>query len=182
MWTVARGALGDSGGRWLPVRRPSAYLAEVFQMLARNRGIALGAPVFSESAPANARVLVEHASDPLEDILRGMMRWSTNLTAEVVGLAATQAGGVRPATPGRERGRNERLDARAPRRAAGAVRGSFGPWRRQPHPAPRHDPRAGRGRAEFGMLRGLMRDIPILDVTGAPIPTTRSRSWPRPAR
>jgi hypothetical protein len=41
---------------------------------------------------------VEHVSAPLEDILRGMMRWSTNLTAEVVGLSATQAGGVRPVT------------------------------------------------------------------------------------
>jgi hypothetical protein len=75
-------------------------------------GIALGTPVFSESAPPDARILVEHASPPLEVILRGMMRWSTNLTAEVVGLSATQAGGVRPDDPGGERGRNGGVDAR----------------------------------------------------------------------
>jgi serine-type D-Ala-D-Ala carboxypeptidase/endopeptidase (penicillin-binding protein 4) len=95
-WTVARSALGNGGGRWLPVRRPPDYLAEVFQTLARERGVALGTPVISESAPPDARVIVEHASPPLEDILRGMMRWSTNLTAEVVGLSATQAGGSVP--------------------------------------------------------------------------------------
>jgi D-alanyl-D-alanine carboxypeptidase/D-alanyl-D-alanine-endopeptidase (penicillin-binding protein 4) len=169
MWTVARGALGDSGGRWLPVRRPSAYLAEVFQILARNRGIALGAPVFSESAPANARVLVEHASDPLEDILRGMLRWSTNLTAEVVGLAATQAGGVRPATLA-ESGAEmsawmaERLGARQARFVDHSGLGVDS--RIRPHDMTRALVAAGPN----SMLRGLMRDIPILDVTGAPIP------------
>jgi D-alanyl-D-alanine carboxypeptidase/D-alanyl-D-alanine-endopeptidase (penicillin-binding protein 4) len=110
-WTVARSALGNGGGRWLPVRRPPAYLAEVFGMQARVHGITLDAPVFSESAPPDARVLVEHESAPLEVILRGMMRWSTNLTAEVVGLSATQAGGVRPDDAGGERGRNVGLDA-----------------------------------------------------------------------
>jgi serine-type D-Ala-D-Ala carboxypeptidase/endopeptidase (penicillin-binding protein 4) len=35
-WTVARGALGDGGSRWLPVRRPSDYAAEVFRTLARS--------------------------------------------------------------------------------------------------------------------------------------------------
>jgi D-alanyl-D-alanine carboxypeptidase len=42
------------------VRRPPAYVAEVFQMQARAQGLALGAPVFSESAPPEAQVLVEH--------------------------------------------------------------------------------------------------------------------------
>jgi D-alanyl-D-alanine carboxypeptidase/D-alanyl-D-alanine-endopeptidase (penicillin-binding protein 4) len=97
-WTVARSALAmavDVGCRCaarLPTwRRCSRCRPAV-------HGIALGTPVFSESAPPNARILVEHASPTLEVILRGMMRWSTNLTAEVVGLSATQAGGVRPAT------------------------------------------------------------------------------------
>ena len=36
-WTVARGALGQSGARWLPVRKPGRYAAEVFQVLARGR-------------------------------------------------------------------------------------------------------------------------------------------------
>jgi hypothetical protein len=44
-----RSALGNGGGRWLPVRRPPAYLAEVFQMLARVHGITLDAPVFPKA-------------------------------------------------------------------------------------------------------------------------------------
>jgi D-alanyl-D-alanine carboxypeptidase/D-alanyl-D-alanine-endopeptidase (penicillin-binding protein 4) len=168
-WTVARGALGEGGGRWLPVRRPPAYLAEVFQILARNRGIALGAPVFSESAPPTARVLVEHASEPLEEILRGMMRWSTNLTAEVVGLAATQAGGVRPeslAESGQEMSAwmAERLGARQARFVDHSGLGADS--RVRPHDMTRALVAAGPN----SMLRGLMRDIPILDVTGAPVP------------
>lgn len=95
-WTVARGALGESGARWLPVRRPAAYMAEVFKTLMVERGVRLPPPDFARTAPDTALVLVEHNSEPLDDILRGMMRWSTNLTAEVMGLMATQAGGVQP--------------------------------------------------------------------------------------
>ena len=40
-WTVARAALGSGGARWLPVRRPDLYAAEVFQTLARTHGIVL---------------------------------------------------------------------------------------------------------------------------------------------
>jgi len=95
-WTVARGALGDEGARWLPVRRPAAYVAEVFETLARSNGLTFQSVELAEEAPDSATVLVEHVSAPLEDILRDMMRWSTNLTAEVIGLMSTQAGGVRP--------------------------------------------------------------------------------------
>jgi D-alanyl-D-alanine carboxypeptidase/D-alanyl-D-alanine-endopeptidase (penicillin-binding protein 4) len=167
-WTVARAALGDGGGRWLPVRRPSDYAAEVFRLIARERGIALGTPVLSESAPATARVLVEHASPPLDEILRGMMRWSTNLTAEVVGLTATQAGGVRPTTlaeSGAEMSAwmRERLGARQARFIdhSGLGVGS----RIRPHDMTSALVAAGPN----GMLRGLMRDIAMLDANGAPI-------------
>ncbi|WP_338014549.1 D-alanyl-D-alanine carboxypeptidase/D-alanyl-D-alanine endopeptidase [Rhodophyticola sp. CCM32] len=94
-WTVARGALGNGGSRWLPVRRPPLYAAEVFQVLARSNGIVLEGPG-QGALPAGASVLVENVSDPLEDILRGMMRWSTNITAETVGLSASIAGGAAP--------------------------------------------------------------------------------------
>lgn len=96
VWTVARGALGNAGSRWLPVRRPAAYMAEVFATLMSGLGVSLPAPSYAASAPETALVLAEHSSDTLEEILRGMMRWSTNLTAEVVGLMATQAGDVSP--------------------------------------------------------------------------------------
>ncbi len=95
-WTVARGALGNAGSRWLPVRRPAAYMAEVFATLMSGLNVTLPDPDYADTAPDTALVLVEHPSEPLQEILRGMMRWSTNLTAEVVGLLATQEGNVRP--------------------------------------------------------------------------------------
>jgi len=96
-WTVARSALGNGGSRWLPVRRPAAYMAEVFDSLARSAGLRFNTVELADTAPARMSVLVERTSEPLRDILRGMMRFSTNLTAEVSGLLATQAGGVDPA-------------------------------------------------------------------------------------
>jgi D-alanyl-D-alanine carboxypeptidase/D-alanyl-D-alanine-endopeptidase (penicillin-binding protein 4) len=166
-WTVARSALGNGGGRWLPVRRPPAYLAEVFQMQARSPGARAGHAGGFGKRTARARILVEHASPPLEDILRGMMRWSTNLTAEVVGLSATQAGGVRPDDPGRERGRNGGMDARplGARQARFVDHSGLGVASRSAS----HDmTRALVAAGPDGLLRGLMRDIPVLDDDGKP--------------
>ena len=88
-WTVARGALGSGGSRWLPVRRPEAYAAEVFGHFARARGLTLRHAGAAEAMPAGT-VLVRHASPPLTEILRGMLKYSNNLTAELVGMAATR--------------------------------------------------------------------------------------------
>jgi D-alanyl-D-alanine carboxypeptidase/D-alanyl-D-alanine-endopeptidase (penicillin-binding protein 4) len=88
-WTVARGALGNGGARWLPVRRPALYAGEVFATLAGAQGIRLRRPKVSRTL-TDATTLVTQQSDPLIDILQGMLRYSTNITAEMVGLAATQ--------------------------------------------------------------------------------------------
>ena len=89
-WTVARSALGNRGARWLPVRQPELYAGEVFATFARSQGITVGTPEVSKSAPSGT-ALVTHQSEPLSDILREMLRYSTNLTAEMVGLAASAA-------------------------------------------------------------------------------------------
>lgn len=94
-WTVARGALGGSGARWLPVRKPGLYAGEVFQTLAGSHGIRLGAPDLVSVVP-RGDVLVRHQSADLRSILRDMLKWSTNLTAEMVGMAATTAYSGRP--------------------------------------------------------------------------------------
>ena len=96
-WTVAKGALGREGARWLPVRQPHSYCAEVFQTLARSHGIALkrGDDL---TAPIEGQVLAEHVSSDMATLLKGMLKYSTNLTAEAVGLAATGAGGKEYAT------------------------------------------------------------------------------------
>jgi D-alanyl-D-alanine carboxypeptidase/D-alanyl-D-alanine-endopeptidase (penicillin-binding protein 4) len=94
-WTVARGALGNGGSRRLPVRKPGLYAGEVFQTLAGANGIRLGKPQMIDTVPLGD-VLVRHQSPDLRRILRDMLKWSTNLTAEMVGLAATAARGTQP--------------------------------------------------------------------------------------
>ncbi|SIO54333.1 D-alanyl-D-alanine carboxypeptidase / D-alanyl-D-alanine-endopeptidase (penicillin-binding protein 4) [Rhodovulum sp. ES.010] len=96
-WTVAQGALGKGGARWLPVRRPALYCAEVFETLASAAGIALPGAEEVAAIPGGT-ALAEHRSAPLRDILRGMLKYSTNMTAEAVGLASTIARGGQPAT------------------------------------------------------------------------------------
>jgi len=94
-WTVASGALGKVGARWLPVREPEIYAGEVFRTLARAHGIALKAPKKTQNPPRGA-VLARKNSPALKDILKGMLKYSTNLTAEMVGMAASQARGAQP--------------------------------------------------------------------------------------
>jgi D-alanyl-D-alanine carboxypeptidase/D-alanyl-D-alanine-endopeptidase (penicillin-binding protein 4) len=87
-WTVARAALGNAGSRWLPVRRPEAYTAEVFASFARSHGIVLNYAGAAGSAPRGT-VLAAHKSEPLRDVLRDMLKFSNNLTAEIVGMTAS---------------------------------------------------------------------------------------------
>ena len=94
-WTVARGALGGSGARWLPVRKPGLYTGEVFQTLVGSFGIRLSAPKVIESLPVGEVVVTNQSAD-LRSILRDMLKWSTNVTAEMMGLAATIARGGKP--------------------------------------------------------------------------------------
>ncbi len=94
-WTVAKAALGKGGARWLPVRKPALYAGDVFRTLARVNGIVLGR-VQVTSEPPKGAVLVRHQSKQLSSILKGMLKYSTNLTAEMVGMAATKARGVQP--------------------------------------------------------------------------------------
>lgn len=90
-WTVAEQALGKGGSRWLPVRHPAAYTAEVFQTLCAAHGITLKPARTIATLPDAAQTIVQHQSDPLPDLLRGMLKFSTNLTAEAIGLAASRA-------------------------------------------------------------------------------------------
>lgn len=87
-WSVARSALGNNGSRWLPVRKPALYAGDVFRTLARSQGIVLQSAQRITALPVG-RELARHDSIPLTQILRDMLKYSTNLTAEVVGLAAS---------------------------------------------------------------------------------------------
>lgn len=92
-WTVASAALGKGGSRWLPVRLPGLYSAEVFRTLARAQGIALPEPQAAAALPAGDE-LARAESEALPELLRAMLRFSTNITAECAGLASSGAAGV----------------------------------------------------------------------------------------
>lgn len=90
-WTVASAALGKGGSRWLPVRQPGAYAGDVFRTLARAQGIDLGAPEVVR-VQVGGTVLAEVSSETLPPMLEDMLKYSTNLTAEVIGLTASGRG------------------------------------------------------------------------------------------
>lgn len=94
-WTVAKSALGKDGARWLPVRKPGEYAGDVFRTLARSHGLVLPAAKTTTVRP-QGRLLVQHHSDPLPVILKAMLKYSNNLTAEMTGMTATVRRGVKP--------------------------------------------------------------------------------------
>ena len=87
-WTVASAALGKGGSRWLPVRQPAAYVAEVFRVLARAQGVDLPKGEVAPALPAGAEI-GRAESEPLTEVLRDMLKFSTNITAECCGLTSS---------------------------------------------------------------------------------------------
>lgn len=89
-WTVASAALGKGGTRWLPTRLPGLYAADVFRSLAKAQGIALPEGQPAGAAPQGDEIARVESKD-IPEVLREMLRFSTNLTAECAGLAASGA-------------------------------------------------------------------------------------------
>lgn len=87
-WSVARGALGNGGSRWLPVRNSEAYAGDVFRTVARSQGVLVPQAEVTRQRPSGS-IVAQHTSPPLSVIVRDMLKFSTNVTAEAVGLAAT---------------------------------------------------------------------------------------------
>ncbi|MAW08169.1 MAG: D-alanyl-D-alanine carboxypeptidase/D-alanyl-D-alanine-endopeptidase [Halobacteriovoraceae bacterium] len=94
-WTVASGALGKGGSRWLPVRNPALYVGDVFQTLSRAHGIALPNPKVIAALPAGTVIAQVHSA-PLPSLLKAMLKYSNNLMAEMIGMTASLARGPRP--------------------------------------------------------------------------------------
>ena len=89
IWHVARSALGKEGGRWLPVRNPELYSGQVFQKLALDAGIELPNPKVIYNQP-KGDILVSHKSEILSDMTKDMLKHSTNITAELLGITASK--------------------------------------------------------------------------------------------
>ncbi|MFQ5624214.1 MAG: D-alanyl-D-alanine carboxypeptidase/D-alanyl-D-alanine-endopeptidase [Paracoccaceae bacterium] len=92
-WSVARGMLGRKGGRWLPVREPGDYVGEVFRTLAAARNVRLPAHRAATVVP-RGETAAEYTSIELSRVLKSMLHFSTNMTAEAVGMASSAARGA----------------------------------------------------------------------------------------
>ena len=88
-WSVARSALGKEGGRWLPVRNPELYSGQVFQKLALDLGINLPSPNIIFNKPSGY-ILASHKSEILSEMTTSMLKYSTNITAELLGITASK--------------------------------------------------------------------------------------------
>ena len=96
-WTVARRQLGSEGARWLPVRNPDLYAGDVLRTMLRANGVV--APEARRGAAAG-QVIGRVRGAPLDRLARAMLRFSTNITAEALGLAATTRRAGRPRSLG----------------------------------------------------------------------------------
>lgn len=166
-WTVARPALGNSGSRWLPVRHPDLYAGQVFQVLASAHGIALPVPRVSALAPPQG-ALVNHQSADLAVILKDMLKYSTNMTAEVVGLTASRARGVAAGSPAASAtAMNIWLAQHLGLTSAKFVdhSGLGGDTRITPSDLVR----ALSSPVGKGALRGLLRQVPLVDAKGGEV-------------
>jgi D-alanyl-D-alanine carboxypeptidase/D-alanyl-D-alanine-endopeptidase (penicillin-binding protein 4) len=94
-WTVSAQALGDKGNRWLPVRNPADYAGEVFRTLAADFGVELPTASAVTKQPKGA-VMASGESAELTAVCKSMLKYSTNLTAETVGVSATIKRGRKP--------------------------------------------------------------------------------------
>ncbi|WP_377811670.1 D-alanyl-D-alanine carboxypeptidase (plasmid) [Azospirillum sp. A29] len=88
-WLMAPPAAGEAGGAWVPVARPGLAAATLFRRLAGDADIALPLPEVGR-APAGTALLAALDSLPLSELARGLLRHSNNLSAEVIGLAASK--------------------------------------------------------------------------------------------
>jgi D-alanyl-D-alanine carboxypeptidase/D-alanyl-D-alanine-endopeptidase (penicillin-binding protein 4) len=170
LWTVARDALGNGGGRWLPVRDPGLYAAQTFAVLAAGFGISLPAPI-SGARPAGAETVANTFSPTLTTILSDMLYHSTNLTAEVLGLRAS-------AEANQPSGNLHQSATSMARWAATQAGGDIGQYRN--HSGLSADSRATaqqlvklmQSRVARAGLRNIMREMQLVDGqgNGAPVP------------
>ncbi|WP_247883636.1 D-alanyl-D-alanine carboxypeptidase [Azospirillum sp. B21] len=117
-WRMTPPATGEAGAAWVPVARPGLAAATLFRRLAAEAGIALPPPLPGQ-APAAAMPIATLDSLPLAELVRGLLRHSNNLSAEVIGLAAARRLDPAVATLGRSAALLQGLLARQPLDGAG---------------------------------------------------------------
>jgi len=80
--------LPEEGAIFLPVKQPALNTAQVFRQLAKSNGIALPEPQ-AGTVPADASLVATVESPPLAEVMTGLLKFSNNMTAELIGLATS---------------------------------------------------------------------------------------------
>ena len=88
VWQVAPSKRAKGEIR-VPVKQPDFNAAYIFRKAAEKHGVSLPEPV-AGSAPDVANALARHVSKPLPDIVHRTQRFSNNMAAEMLALAAAR--------------------------------------------------------------------------------------------
>jgi D-alanyl-D-alanine carboxypeptidase/D-alanyl-D-alanine-endopeptidase (penicillin-binding protein 4) len=81
--------LPEEGAIFLPVKSPDLNTAQVFRTIAAAQKVTLPEPV-PGAVPANAELIGTVESPPLSEIIKGLLKFSNNITAELIGATAMQ--------------------------------------------------------------------------------------------
>ena len=87
--TFACNVLNKNGERWLLIRKPEIYTATSFVIWLRINGIKIGYTEPNQNIFA-AREIRHHESQPLSAILKHVLKYSTSLTADVIGISVAK--------------------------------------------------------------------------------------------
>lgn len=81
--------LPEEGAIFLPVKQPALNTSQVFRAIAKREGIALPEPR-AATVPSDAELVATVESAPLSEVMTGLLKFSNNMTAELIGLATSR--------------------------------------------------------------------------------------------
>jgi len=81
--------LPEEGAIFLPVQHPALNTALVFRQIAKSNGVTLPEPQ-AGTVPSDATLVATVESPPLSEVMTGLLKFSNNMTAELIGLATSQ--------------------------------------------------------------------------------------------
>ncbi|RED53871.1 D-alanyl-D-alanine carboxypeptidase/D-alanyl-D-alanine-endopeptidase [Aestuariispira insulae] len=88
---------GSKGDARYPVKDPGLHAGAVFQQLAVAQGLELPEPVRGNAPDKECQEIARHESAPMIDLVENMLETSSNIQAELIGLAVSRALGDQPA-------------------------------------------------------------------------------------
>ena len=88
--------VGASGSARFPVADPAQHTGEIFRRFAAAQGLDLPEPVHGTLPAEGCSEIARHESAPLVELVDGMLESSSNIQAELIGLAVSRSLGDAP--------------------------------------------------------------------------------------